>query len=175
MWAIWAWWPSQRLTLKSGHQERSRSHSRAHAQLIVYRKCNLVMTAKRSLSFLLSFKRERAVFQDLTFSILSTRDPRQHHRIKKKTLGARRLFPLLRRALTSGLFCDPMLTMVSILWKGFLSSNASIICRPLFFLLVWPTCSHFFGRTEAPEEPVQREERKKRKIKEKSKLFYNFL
>ena len=61
------------------------------------------MTAKRSLSFLLSFKRERAVFQDLTFSILSTRDPRQHHRIKKKTLGARRLFPLLRRALTSGL------------------------------------------------------------------------
>ena len=100
------------------------------------------MTAKRSLSFLLSFKRERAVFQDLTFSILSTRDPRQHHRIKKKTLGARRLFPLLRRALTSGLFCDPMLTMVSILWKGFLSSNASIICRPLFFLLVWPTCSH---------------------------------
>ena len=135
MWAIWAWWPSQRLTLKSGHQERSRSHSRAHAQLIVYRKCNLVMTAKRSLSFLLSFKRERAVFQDLTFSILSTRDPRQHHRIKKKTLGARRLFPLLRRALTSGLFCDPMLTMVSILWKGFLSSNASIICRPLFFFI----------------------------------------
>jgi hypothetical protein len=33
---------------------------------------------------------------------------RQHHRIKKKTLGARRLFPLLRRALTSGLFCDPI-------------------------------------------------------------------
>ena len=116
---MWAWWPSQRLTLKSGHQERSRSHN----QLIVYRKCNLVMTAKRSLSFLLSFKRERAVFQDLTFSILSTRDPRQHHRIKKKTLGARRLFPLLRRALTSGLssviqwWCQPC---DLILWKGFL-------------------------------------------------------
>jgi len=147
------------LKANNAHLKRSRSQQ----QLIVYRKCNLEgRTAKRSLSFFLSNKRERAVlaFKDLTFSILSTREPRQHHRIKKKTLGARRLFPLLRRALTSGLFCDPMLTMVSILWKGFLSSNASIICRPLFFLLVWPTCSHFFGRTEAPEEPVQREERK---------------
>jgi len=137
-----------RVAIKNAH---------AHAQLIVYRKCNLVMTAKRSLSFLLSFKRERAVFQDLTFSILSTRDPRQHHRIKKKTLGARRLFPLLRRALTSGLFCDPMLTMVSILWKGFLSSNASIICRPLFFLLVWPTCSHFWtDRSSLRARPKRR-------------------
>ena len=70
-------------------------------------------------------------------------EPRQHHRIKKKTLGARRLFPLLRRALTSGLFCDPMLLDEwSLAGKAFvltfsLKNKRSYVQAIILLLFLW--------------------------------------